>query len=114
MVAKAGPAPFDAPERLLTAASREASSRWVDPALGHVPVDFLTDLDTTGGNSGSATLNHKGELVGLVFDGNYESMSADWIFDPALTRTIHVDVRYLLWTLEEVEGAASLVKELGF
>lgn len=114
LVAKAGPAPFDAPARLLAAAAGESSSRWVDPALGHVPVDFLSDLDTTGGNSGSATLNHKGELVGLVFDGNYESMSADWIFDPALTRTIHVDVRYLLWTLEEVEGAAALVKELGF
>ena len=88
-------------------------SRWADPALGTVPVDFLTDLDTTGGNSGSATLNGKGELIGLIFDGNYESMTGDWIYDPATTRSIHVDIRYLLWMLDEVEGAKGLLEELG-
>ncbi|MCK6504617.1 S46 family peptidase [Myxococcota bacterium] len=113
MAAKAGDSPFDAPERLLQAAPRAPRSRWADPALGDVPVDFLATLDTTGGNSGSATLNAQGQLVGLIFDGNYEAMSADWLFDDALTRSIHVDVRYLLWTLEEVEQAGWLVEELG-
>lgn len=113
MAAKAGPAPFDAPERLLVAAAASKSSPWVDAELGDVPVNFLTTLDTTGGNSGSATLNGKGELVGLIFDGNYEAMSADYLFDPALTRSIHVDIRYLLWTLDEVEGADWLLTELG-
>lgn len=111
MVAKAGEAPFDAPERFLAAA--EKPSPYADPRLGQVPVDFLSDLDSTGGNSGSATLNAKGELVGLLFDGNYESMSADWLFDPALTRSIHVDVRYLLWTLSEVEHMDAVLAELG-
>lgn len=112
MAAKAGPAPFDAPERLLRAALRSRQSAWADPALGDVPCDFLSTLDTTGGNSGSATLNGRGELVGLLFDGNYEAMSADYLYDPALTRSIHVDVRYLLWMLDEVEGAQGLLAEL--
>lgn len=113
MAKKAGDWPFDAPQRLLDAAPTAPDSRWADPQLGDVPVDFLTDLDTTGGNSGSATLNNKGELVGLIFDGNYESMSADWLYDPVLTRSIHVDVRYLLWMLDSVEEGGWLLEELG-
>jgi len=112
MVAKAGEAPFDAPQRLLDAAEHSAESRYHNSELGDVPVNFLSTLDTTGGNSGSATLNSKGEFVGFLFDGNYESMSADWLFDPALTRSIHVDVRYALWILE-AEGAEHLLAELG-
>ena len=113
MVAKAGAWPFDAPDRVLQAAARSRESRWVDPALGDVPVDFLTTLDTTGGNSGSATLDSQGRLVGLIFDGNYEAMSADWVFDPVLTRSIHVDIRYMLWILDEVEHADWILDELG-
>ncbi len=113
MAAKAGPPPFDAPPKLLAAAASSKGSPWVDAELGDVPVNFLTSLDTTGGNSGSATLNGQGELVGLIFDGNYEAMSADYLFDPALTRSIHVDIRYLLWMLDEVEGAGWLLSELG-
>ncbi len=113
MVDKAGAWPFDAPDRVLQAAARSRQSRWVDPALGDVPVDFLTTLDTTGGNSGSATLDSQGRLVGLIFDGNYEAMSADWVFDPVLTRSIHVDIRYMLWILDEVEHADWILDELG-
>lgn len=113
MAAKAGDWPFDAPQRLLDAAASAPASRWADPDLGDVPVDFLATLDTTGGNSGSATINAQGQLVGLIFDGNYEAMSADWLFDDDLTRSIHVDVRYLLWTLEEAEQAHWLIEELG-
>lgn len=110
MVAKAGAEPYDAPERML---STGPGTRWVDEALGDVPVDFLTTLDTTGGNSGSATLNARGELVGFIFDGNYEAMPADWLFDPELTRSIHVDIRYVLWILDAVEGASWILDELG-
>ena len=112
MVAKVGEYPFDAPTRLVEAAASSPQSRFADPALGDVPVDFLSTLDSTGGNSGSATLNSQGEFVGFLFDGNYEAMSADWLFDPELTRSIHVDVRYMLWVLE-VEGADHLLDELG-
>ena len=112
MVAKIGAPPFDAPTRLVEAAASSPKSRYADPALGDVPVNFLSTLDSTGGNSGSATLNSQGEFVGFLFDGNYEAMSADWLFDPELTRSIHVDVRYMLWVLE-VEGADHLLDELG-
>jgi len=113
VVAKAGDWPYNAPAALLEAAPEAADSRWSDDGLGDVPVNFLTDLDTTGGNSGSATLNGKGEMVGLIFDGTYESMTGDWAFDPNQTRSIHVDIRYLLWMLEAVEGAHHILDELG-
>jgi hypothetical protein len=88
-------------------------SRWIDAALGQVPVNFLSDLDNTGGSSGSATLNAQGQLVGLVFDRNYEAMAADWQYVPELNRSIHADIRYLLWLLETTDGAAWLLSELG-
>lgn len=84
----------------------------VGSTLGTVPVNFLTDLDSTGGNSGSATLNGKGELVGLLFDGTIESVNADWYFDPKTTRSIHIDTRYMLWTMEYVNGAGYLFDEM--
>ena len=96
----------------MDAASSAPTSRFADPSLGDVPVNFTSTLDTTGGNSGSATLNADGAFVGLLFDGNYEAMSADWLFDPALTRSIHCDVRYMLWVLEQ-QGADELLTELG-
>ena len=82
-------------------------------ALRDVPVNFLSNVDTTGGNSGSPTLNAKGELVGLLFDGNYESLCSDWIFDPDLTRSIHVDFRYTRWVMDEVDHAERLLREMG-
>ena len=106
-------APFLVPEALVRAAEAKRFGPYVDEVLGEVPVDFLADLHITGGNSGSATLNAKGELVGLVFDGNYESMASDWQFVPAITRSIHVDVRYVLWLLDAVFGGDHLVKEMG-
>ena len=112
VVAKAGEWPYNAPTALLDAAPSAPESRWAAPKLGDVPVNFLSDLDTTGGNSGSATLNSKGELVGLLFDGTYESMTGDWAFDPDQVRSIHVDIRYLMWLLESVEDATHLVEEL--
>ena len=75
---------------------------YADPKLGDVPVNFLSTVDITGGNSGSATLNAKGELCGLVFDGTYDTVASDFMFDTLHTRSIHVDSRYMLWTMSEV------------
>ena len=108
-----GAPPFEVPERLKAAASARKLGPYVDDALGDIPVDFLADLHITGGNSGSATLNAKGELVGLVFDGNYEAMASDWVFVPSLTRSIHVDVRYIQWLLDAVDHGDGLLKEMG-
>jgi hypothetical protein len=111
-----GAGEFDAPERTLDAIRRlreGAQSPYVDPALGDVPVDFLSTVDTTGGNSGSAALNGRGELVGLLFDGTYDTIASDFLFDPVRTRSISVDVRYMLWTMTEADGASHLVEEMG-
>ncbi len=113
IVEKAGAFPYDAPKALLDAIALGKWGPWADPALGAVPVDFLTDLDITGGNSGSPTLNARGELVGLAFDGNYEGIASDWAFDPSVARSIHVDIRYLLWYLHAVEGADVMLTEMG-
>jgi hypothetical protein len=84
----------------------------VDASLGDVPVNFLSTVDTTGGNSGSPTLNAKGELVGLLFDGTYESVASNFVFNVATTRSIHVDARYMLWNMAEVDGAVNLLREM--
>jgi hypothetical protein len=86
---------------------------YADVKLGEVPVDFLSDVDTTGGNSGSPTLNDKGELVGLLFDGTIESVSSDVVFDPVITRSIHADIRYTLWVMDLIDGADHLLTEMG-
>ncbi len=108
-----GSGEFEAPKGLLEAFAQKKFGAYVDAKLGEVPVDFLTDLDITGGNSGSATLNGRGELVGLAFDGNYESMASDWLFMPEVTRSIHVDIRYVLWVIDAVGHSDGLLAELG-
>ncbi|MDE2430758.1 MAG: S46 family peptidase, partial [Burkholderiales bacterium] len=105
-------APFNAPAALLTAIREHRYGVFKDAVLGTVPVDFLSTADTTGGNSGSAVMNKQGELVGLNFDSTYESITKDWYFDPAITRAIHVDIRYVLWLMTEVDHADHLLKEL--
>lgn len=109
-----GKDPFASPANLLAAASDPAKTKpYVDPQIHDVPVNFLSTVDTTGGNSGSPTLNAKGELIGLLFDGNYESIDSDFLFNPAMTRSIHVDAQYMLWVMDAVDGADNLVRELG-
>ncbi|HKO50200.1 MAG TPA: S46 family peptidase [Polyangiaceae bacterium] len=113
MLAKnTGKEPFDAPQRLVEAAKTAARSPYVDKTLGDVPVDFLSDLHITNGNSGSATLNARGELVGLAFDGTFESVVSDWAYEPS-TRTVHVDLRFVLFLLRDVDQAQNLLSELG-
>ena len=79
---------------------------------GEMPVAFLTNNDITGGNSGSPVLNAKGELIGTAFDGNWEAMSGDIIFEPSLQRTISVDIRYTLFIMDKFGGAGYLLKEM--
>lgn len=104
--------PFNAPANLLQAIRDKRYGVFKDPVLGTVPVNFLTTADTTGGNSGSAVMNKRGELVGLNFDSTYESITKDWYFDPVITRAIHVDIRYMLWVMKEVDHADNVLKEM--
>jgi len=111
-----GKGEFNAPKAQLDAikALRAGkTSPYTDPKLADVPVNFLSTVDITGGNSGSATLNAKGELCGLVFDGTYDTVASDYLYDTVKTRSIHVDSRYMLWTMSEVDGATNLLKEIG-
>jgi hypothetical protein len=107
-----GKDPFIAPKELLEAVKARRFGPFKDPVLGTVPVNFLSSADTTGGNSGSAIMNKRGELVGLNFDSTYESITKDWYFDSAITRAIHVDIRYMLWVMKEVDHADNLLKEM--
>ncbi|MDR1006229.1 MAG: S46 family peptidase [Bacteroidales bacterium] len=79
---------------------------------GTVPVAFISNLDITGGNSGSPTINGKGELVGIAFDGNWEAMSGNIAFDPDLQRCISVDIRYVLFIIDKFAGAKNLIDEM--
>ncbi|MBQ3121733.1 MAG: S46 family peptidase [Bacteroidaceae bacterium] len=79
---------------------------------GEMPVAFLTTNDITGGNSGSGVLNSKGELIGLAFDGNWESLSGDINFDNDKQRCINVDIRYVLFVIEKFGGCKRLIDEM--
>ena len=81
-------------------------------ADGKMPVAFLSNNDITGGNSGSPIMNSRGELIGLAFDGNWESMSSDVMFEPDLQRCINVDIRYVLFIVDKFGGAGWLVDEM--
>jgi S1-C subfamily serine protease len=107
-----GQDPFIAPVNLLAAIKEKRYGIFKDKILGTVPVDFLTSADTTGGNSGSAVMNRRGELIGLNFDSTYESITKDWYFDTAITRAIHMDIRYMLWVMKEVDHADNILQEL--
>lgn len=96
--------PFDLPQRIRELAETAKH--------GAVPVDFLADCDTTGGNSGSPVINAKGQLVGVNFDRVWENVAGDFGYNPEVARNVSADVRYLLWLLTAVEGAPALAAEL--
>jgi hypothetical protein len=79
---------------------------------GKLPLCFLSDNDITGGNSGSPVINGEGHLIGIAFDGNWESMTGDLVFDADVQRTISVDIRYVLFTIEKYAGASNIISEL--
>ena len=108
---KAGDEEFDLPARLLELNKAKDFGKYADKN-GYMPINFLSDNDITGGNSGSPVLNGKGELIGIAFDGNIEAMAGDVIFDKKLQRTISVDIRYVLWLIDKYAGAKHIVDEM--
>jgi hypothetical protein len=102
---------FDLPKKLLDLNAKKEFGRYAS-SKGYMPVCFLTTNDITGGNSGSPVMNDKGELIGLAFDGNWEAMSGDIAYETNLQRTIVVDIRYVLWTMDVYAGAKHLVDEM--
>lgn len=109
-----GTEPFNAPASQLEAIKAKNFGPYADPALGgDLPVNFLADLDITGGNSGSPVLNDKGELVGLAFDGTKSGLASDVVFNGSTTRMISVDARYMLWQMDLLDDADHLIKEMG-
>lgn len=107
-----GVEPFATPAKVLQKIRARDFGRWADTSLGSVPVGFLTNGDTTGGNSGSPTMNGKGELVGLHFDRVWENVAGDFGWSPEVSRNVNVDVRYALWMIDRVDGARGLLEEL--
>ena len=105
------PAEFYVPERLKELYAARDFGPYANER-GELVTCFLADCDITGGNSGSPVLNAKGELIGLAFDGNWEAMSGDVAFEPELQRTIAVDIRYVLFTIDKFAGARWLIDEL--
>lgn len=79
---------------------------------GNLIVNFLSNNDITGGNSGSPVINGDGQLIGTAFDGNWEAMSGDIFFEPNIQRTISVDIRYTLWLVDKCYGATNLISEM--
>jgi hypothetical protein len=108
---KPGDPEFDLSQPLIDLYNKKDYGRYADKA-GYLPVNFLTDNDITGGNSGSPVLNGKGELIGLAFDGNIEAMAGDVIFDKNLQRTINVDIRFVLYIIDKYAGAKHIIDEL--
>jgi hypothetical protein len=105
--------PFNCPEKILELAASKTFGSYLSPDLGDVAVNLLTTNDSTNGNSGSPLLNSKGELVGCLFDGNYEALSSDFEFEDDLTRSISVDIRYVLFVTDFVDNAQNVLHELG-
>ena len=105
---------FIVPAKLRALWEAKDFGRYADSADGKVHTCFLTNNDITGGNSGSPVLDADGNLIGLAFDGNWESMSSDVMFEPDLQRCICVDIRYVLFLVDKLGGASHLIDELDF
>ena len=101
---------FDVPRKLHDLIARKDFGRYGEN--GELRTCFLSNTDITGGNSGSPVMNADGHLIGIAFDGNWESMSNDVIYDPATVRTISVDIRYVLFIIDKYAGAGHLVREM--
>ncbi|TXF76084.1 S46 family peptidase [Chryseobacterium sp.] len=108
---KQGDEEFDLPQRLMDLHNMKDYGQYAD-AAGYMPVNFLTNNDITGGNSGSPVIDGDGNLIGIAFDGNSEALSGDIVFEKDWQKTINVDIRYVLWTIDKFAGASRLVKEM--
>ena len=105
------PTEFSVPDKLKELYAAQDFGAYAN-GRGELPVAFLANLDITGGNSGSPIMKGRGELLGLAFDGNWEAMSGDGAFEPALQRTISVDIRYVLFIIDKFADAGYLVREM--
>jgi hypothetical protein len=108
-----GVAPFKVPEKIKILWEARDFGPYADARLKDVPACFLNTTNVTGGNSGSPTLNAKGEQVGIIFDMTYESVIGDYYIIPELQRSISVDIRYVLWVTDKFSGATQIIKEMG-
>jgi len=102
---------FNVPKRQKELLLAKDFGQYAD-ANGDLPINFISENDITGGNSGSPVINGNGELIGIAFDGNWEAMSGDISYEPELQRTISVDIRYVLWVIDKFAGAKHLVDEM--
>jgi len=109
-----GQFPFLVPKKLRSLYKEKDFGPYVDRNLNDIPACFLNTTSITGGNSGSPTLNAKGEQIGIIFDMTYESVTADYYEIPELQRSISVDIRFVLFITEKFSGATHIIKELGF
>jgi len=101
---------FEVPEKLIQLIQDKDFGIYGKDGVLHVC--FISDNDITGGNSGSPVINANGHLIGIAFDGNWESMSGDIQFDPSVQRTISVDIRYVLFITDKFAGATNLIDEM--
>jgi hypothetical protein len=113
MEKETGTFPFEVPAKLKELYQARDFGRYLDKNLDDIPVCFLNVTDTTGGSSGSPVLDANGEIVGLLFDGVYESVVGDYFVVPEFQRVINVDIRYVLFVTEKFSGAHHLLKEMG-
>jgi hypothetical protein len=104
---------YNTPRKIRELYAKKDFGRYKNKKLNDVPVSILYDMDTTGGNSGSPVLNAKGELIGVNFDRAFEATINDYAWDQSYSRSIAVDIRYVLWNVEKVAEADFLLKEIG-
>ena len=102
---------FDLPQRVIDLNAARDYGQYGD-AKGYMPVNFLSNNDITGGNSGSPVIDGDGNLIGIAFDGNSEALSGDIVFEPQVQRTISADIRFVLWVIDKYAGADRLIKEM--
>jgi hypothetical protein len=112
MEKETGVDPFIVSPKLRQLWEKKDFGHYADPKIGDVPVAFLANLDITGGNSGSPVINGKGELIGLAFDGNWEAVVGDYLYQDDLNRSINVDARYILFVLDKYSNAQNILNEM--
>lgn len=108
-----GKGEFNAPAAAIAAIRAKDYGPYVASELGTLPVNFMSTVDITNGNSGSSTLNARGEFVGLAFDGTLDGVISDWLYAGDRNRTIHADSRFMFWTMDKIDGAHRLLDEMG-
>jgi hypothetical protein len=108
----AGDYEYDLPTKEIELLKKKDFGQYIDKKQNDLIINFITTNDITGGNSGSPVIDGSGNLIGLAFDGNYEALSHKIQFDKDLNRTINVDIRYVLWSIDKLGGAKNIIDEL--